>query len=97
MEPFGELSKCCRPFLEVSGRLKRWRRAARPLKGVFLVSFFAGAEADAAYRVVDDMINIKLSNLTHVRKDGDKEIKVLDNVSLELQQGALLEQAIKST
>eukprot|EP00435_Cladocopium_sp_Y103_P007679 s2551_g2.t1 len=47
---------------------------------------------DAAnlYQIVDDLLDIQLSNLTYVLMDGSKEIKILDQVNLNLNQGKII-------
>lgn len=47
-------------------------------------------DAQNLYQMVDDLLDIQLSNLTYVLNEGSKEIKILDQVSLELKQGKII-------
>lgn len=46
-------------------------------------------EVASAYQIVDDLIDIQLSNLTYVLNDGGKDVKILDGTSMQLKQGKI--------
>jgi len=79
--------------LKIGGEERRQKLAelTRINRGKSKVELEGMAQEDGnPYQIVDDMIDIQLSNLTYVLMDGSKEIKLVENVNLDMKQGRII-------